>query len=57
MFLNTAQVVWIAAQRLAISRARQTEVDMLDRESLGMPPAAKIAPTEGVGCMAVLGRN
>ncbi len=28
---------------------------MLDRESLNRPPSAKIGPTEGVGCMAVLG--
>ena len=44
-----------AAQRVAISRARLDEADVLDWENLGMPPSTKIAPTEGVGCMAVLG--
>ena len=46
-----------AAQRLAISRVRQTEVDLLDRERPNMPPSVKIAPTEHVGCMAVLDGN
>ena len=45
------------AQRIAISRVRQTEVDLLDRERPNMPPSVKIAPTEHVGCMAVLGRT
>ena len=44
-----------AAQRLAISRARRTEAHTLDQERLDMPPVRKIAPTEGVGCMAVFG--
>ena len=45
----------IAAQRLAISRVREAGTDKLDQESRVLLPAAKIAPTEHVGCMAMLG--
>ena len=45
-----------AAQRLAISRVRLNEANMLDREGLDMPPSGKMGQTEHVGCMAVLGR-
>lgn len=44
------------AQRLAISRVRLISTALLYRESLALLPAAKIASTEHVGCMAVLGR-
>ena len=46
-----------AAQRLAISRVRLDGTNTIEQESLTMPPDAKIAPTEHVGCMAVLGRT
>ncbi len=52
---TTASENKCAAERLAISRARQTEVDVVDRESLDVRPSVKNAPTEGVGCMALLG--
>ena len=50
-------VVQICGPRLAISRVRVAEKNMLDRESVDVLPTAKIAPTEHVGCMAVLGRR
>ena len=46
-----------AAQRLAISRVRLDGTNTIERESVPMPPDAKIALTEQVGCMAVLGRT
>ena len=46
-----------AAQRLAFSRVRQNGTNTVEHESLTMPPDAKIALTEQVGCMAVLGRT
>ena len=46
-----------AAQRIAISRVRQNNTGLVERERPNMPPDAKIAATEHVGCMAVLGRT
>ena len=45
------------AERLAISRVRLDGANKIEREHLTMPPDGKIAPTEHVGCMAVLGRT
>ena len=45
------------AQRLAISRVRLDGANKIERENLTMPPDGEIAPTEHVGCMAVLGRT
>ena len=47
----------VAAQRLAISRVRLDGANKIERENLTMPPDGEIAPTEHVGCMAVLGRT
>ena len=44
-----------AAQRLAISRARQTGMNLTEATMLTLPPISKIAQIEGVGCMAVFG--
>ena len=52
-----SQVRIVAAQRLAISRVRLDGTNTIERESVPMPPDGKIAPTEHVGCMAVLGRT
>ena len=47
----------LATQRLAISRVRHDGTSMIERESVTVPPDGKIAATEHVGCMAVLGRT
>jgi hypothetical protein len=44
-----------AAQRLAISRARQNSDGMTEATAPDMPQSIKMGQTEDIGCMAVLG--
>jgi hypothetical protein len=44
-----------AAQRLAISRARQKSNGITKATAPDMPQSIKMGQTEGVGCLAVLG--
>ena len=55
--ISIEQLEAIATQRLAISRVRLNEANCINRESLDVPPSAKIGPIKHVGCMAVLGRT
>ena len=55
--VKESETMFGATQRLAISRVRLDGTNTIERESVPMPPDAKIALTEQVGCMAVLGRT
>ena len=50
-----SEAIFGATQRLAISRMRDNGMDTIERESLALPPNAKMGQTEHVGCMAVFG--
>ena len=50
-------VVKTVVQRIAISSVRHNSTSMTEATVLDVPPNGKIAQTEHVGCMAVLGRT
>ena len=55
--LSIEQLERIATQRIAISSLRHNSTRMTEATVLDVPPNGKIALTEQVGCMAVLGRT